>query len=255
MANTDHGAQQRRLSVATILVQSEDLGNDNYHASMPPIYQTATFGQPGATEMGEYDYSRSGNPTRTVLERAMAAIEGADRAFAFSSGMSALSAVTRLLSVGDHIVAGDDLYGGTSRLLSRIVPNAGIEVTNVDTSDLSAVFAAIKPGTTKLVMLESPTNPRMQICDIQAITRAAKEAGAMTCVDNSIMCPLFQRPLDLGADISMTSATKFIGGHSDVTAGILAVRDPALAERIYFVQNAEGTALGPMDSWLIHKHV
>jgi len=251
MANTDHGAQQRRLSVATILVQSEDLGNDNYHASMPPIYQTATFGQPGATEMGEYDYSRSGNPTRTVLERAMAAIEGADRAFAFSSGMSALSAVTRLLSVGDHIVAGDDLYGGTSRLLSRIVPNAGIEVTNVDTSDLSAVFAAIKPGTTKLVMLESPTNPRMQICDIQAITRAAKEAGAMTCVDNSIMCPLFQRPLDLGADISMTSATKFIGGHSDVTAGILAVRDPALAERIYFVQNAEGTALGPMDSWLL----
>lgn len=241
----------RKLSLATLLVQTEGLVDDPYHASMPPIYQTATFGQPGATEMGEYDYSRSGNPTRTVLELAMAKLEGAERAFAFSSGMSSLAAVTRLLSVGDHIVAGDDLYGGTSRLLSRIVPNSGIDVTNVDTCDLDAVRAAIVPGKTKLVMLESPTNPRMQICDIAAIAKMAKAAGALTLVDNSIMCPLFQQTLDLGADISMTSATKFIGGHSDVMAGILAVRDPALADRIYFVQNAEGTALGPMDSWLL----
>jgi cystathionine beta-lyase len=239
------------LSPQTLLVQSEGFSDDPYNASMPPIYQTATFGQPGATEGGEYDYSRSGNPTRTVLERAVAQVEGADRALAFSSGMAALSTVTKLLSSGDHIVAGDDLYGGTSRLLSRVVPNAGIDVTNVDTSDLEAVHTAIIPGKTKLVMLESPTNPRMQICDIQAISEMAKAAGAITCVDNSIMCPVFQRALDLGADISMISATKFIGGHSDVTGGLLAVNDAKLADRLYFLQNSEGTGLGPFDCWLL----
>ncbi|EFN58551.1 hypothetical protein CHLNCDRAFT_48545 [Chlorella variabilis] len=222
---------------------------------MPPIYQTATFQQPGAVEMGEYDYSRSGNPTRTVLERQMALLEGAERAFAFSSGMAALAAVTRLLSAGDHVVAGDDLYGGTSRLLSRVVPSAGVLVSNVDTSDLEAVRAAIIPGQTRLVMLESPTNPRMQICDIPAICELAHAAGALVCVDNSILTCLYQRPLDLGADIAMTSATKFIGGHSDVTAGILAVRDKELADRIYFVQNAEGTALGPFDCWLLVRGI
>jgi cysteine-S-conjugate beta-lyase len=242
---------RRPLSLQTLLVQTEGLVDDPYNASMPPIYQAATFGQPGATEMGEYDYSRSGNPTRTVLERAMAQLEGAERALAFSSGMSALSAVTKLLCTGDHIVAGDDLYGGTSRLLSRVVPSSGIQVSNVDTSDVEAVRAAIIPGKTKLIMLESPTNPRMQVCDIAAVAAIAKDAGAIVCVDNSIMCPIFQRPLDLGADISMTSATKFIGGHSDVTAGILATRDPELAQRLYFLQNAEGTALGPFDSWLL----
>ncbi|KAL4857989.1 Cystathionine beta-lyase [Chlorella vulgaris] len=246
---------KRPLSTRTLLVQSEGLVNDQYGASMPPIYQTATFQQPGAIEMGEYDYSRSGNPTRTVLEKQMALLEGGERAFAFSSGMSALAAVTRLLSTGDHVVAGDDLYGGTSRLLSRVVPAAGIEVSNVDTSDLEAVKAAIIPGKTKLVMLESPTNPRMQICDIRAICTMAREAGALVCVDNSILTCLYQRPLDLGADIAMTSATKFIGGHSDVTAGILAVRDPVLADRVYFVQNAEGTALGPFDCWLLLRGI
>ncbi|KAI3436663.1 hypothetical protein D9Q98_006079 [Chlorella vulgaris] len=246
---------KRSLSTRTLLVQSEGLVNDQYGASMPPIYQTATFQQPGAIEMGEYDYSRSGNPTRTVLEKQMALLEGGERAFAFSSGMSALAAVTRLLSTGDHVVAGDDLYGGTSRLLSRVVPAAGIEVSNVDTSNLEAVKAAIIPGKTKLVMLESPTNPRMQICDIRAICTMAHEAGALVCVDNSILTCLYQRPLDLGADIAMTSATKFIGGHSDVTAGILAVRDPALADRVYFVQNAEGTALGPFDCWLLVRGI
>ncbi|KAL4442966.1 hypothetical protein ABPG77_008457 [Micractinium sp. CCAP 211/92] len=218
---------------------------------MPPIYQTATFQQPGAIEMGEYDYSRSGNPTRTVLEKQLAILEGAERAFAFSSGMAALAAVTRLLKAGDHVVAGDDLYGGTSRLLSRVVPSAGIEVSNVDTSDVEAVRAAIRPGKTALVMLESPTNPRMQICDIKAICQIAHEAGALVCVDNSILTCLYQPALELGADIAMTSATKFIGGHSDVTAGVLAVRDKQLADRIYFVQNAEGTALGPFDCWLL----
>lgn len=241
----------RLRALATLLVHSEGLVSDEFAASMPPIYQTATFQQPGATDMGEYDYSRSGNPTRTVLEKHLAQLEGAERAFAFGSGMAALAAVTRLLKAGDHVVAGDDLYGGTSRLLSRVVPNAGVEVTNVDTSNVEAVRAAIQPGKTALVMLESPTNPRMQICDIKAICQIAHEAGALVCVDNSILTCIYQRPLDLGADIAMTSATKFIGGHSDVTAGVLAVRDQELADRIYFVQNAEGTALGPMDCWLL----
>jgi len=241
----------KSLHLNTLMVECEGAESDPYDASMPPIYQTATFGQPNATENGEYDYSRSGNPTRTALEMTMARLEGAERALAFSSGMSALAAVTRLLQSGDHIVAGDDLYGGTSRLLAQVVPGAGIDVTNVDTTDVEAVRAAIVPGRTKLVMLESPTNPRMQICDIKAISRMAKDAGALTCVDNSILTPMYQMVLDLGADISMTSATKFIGGHSDVTGGILAVRDAELGKRLYFTQNAEGTGLGPMDCWLL----
>lgn len=243
-------------NLATRLVHSEGFIDDPYGASMPPIYQTATFAQPGATDMGEYDYSRSGNPTRTVLEKQFADLEGAHRSFAFASGMAALAAVVRIVKSGEHIVAGDDLYGGTSRLLSRVVPqHAGIEVANVDTTDLRAVMAAIQPGKTRLVMLESPTNPRMQICDIKAICAMAHESGAIVCVDNSIMCPLFQRPLELGADISMTSATKFVGGHSDVTAGLLAVKEKGLADEIYFVQNAEGTALGQFDSWLLVRGI
>ncbi|KAG7669346.1 hypothetical protein Ndes2526B_g05652 [Nannochloris sp. 'desiccata'] len=246
---------RRKPKLATLLVNSESLIDDPFESSMPPIYQTATFGQPGATEMGEYDYSRSGNPTRTVLEKQMAILEGGVRAFAFSSGMSALANVTRLLRSGDHIVAGDDLYGGTSRLLSRVVPDAGIEVTNVDTTDIEAVRSAIIPGKTKMLMLETPTNPRMQICDIAKLSQIAHDAGALVCVDNSIMCPLFQQCLNLGVDIVMTSATKFIGGHSDVTAGILAVADKEIGDRIFFYQNAEGTALGPMDSWLLVRGI
>ena len=242
---------QRKLHLDTLMVDTVSVGEDPFGASMPPIFQTATFGQPGATEGGKYDYTRSGNPTRDVLEKTLARLENAHAAYAYSSGMSALAAVTRLLEVGDHIVAGDDLYGGTSRLLSRVVPACGIEVSNVDTTSVEAVKKAIIPGKTKLVMLESPTNPRMQICDIKAICEYAKRVGAITCVDNSILTPLYQMPLDLGADISMTSATKFIGGHSDVTGGVLAVRDPELAQRLYFVQNAEGTGLGPMDCWLL----
>ena len=253
--NNNGGAPRRPPSLATLLVQSDGFVDDPFDASMPPIYQTATFGQPGALDMGPFDYSRSGNPTRTVLESQMARLEGGCRAFAFSSGMSALATVTSLLSSGDHIVAGDDLYGGTSRLLSRVVPSSNISVSNVSTSDVEAVKAAIIPGKTKLVMLESPTNPRMEICDIPALAKVAHDAGALLCVDNSIMCPIFQRCLDLGADIVMTSATKFIGGHSDVTAGVLAVRDASLGDRIYFLQNAQGTALGPMDAWLLIRGI
>eukprot|EP00191_Tetraselmis_sp_GSL018_P003381 CAMPEP_0177610046 /NCGR_PEP_ID=MMETSP0419_2-20121207/19517_1 /TAXON_ID=582737 /ORGANISM="Tetraselmis sp., Strain GSL018" /LENGTH=812 /DNA_ID=CAMNT_0019105219 /DNA_START=292 /DNA_END=2727 /DNA_ORIENTATION=- len=241
-------ASGRRLS--TRLLHMASSVEDAYGPSAPPIYQTATFKQPSSTENGPYDYTRSGNPTRTMLEEFMAQLENADRGLAFTSGMAALTAVCRLCGSGDHIVAGDDLYGGTSRLLSWSVPNQGVEVSNVDTTDIAAVRAAIRPGQTKLVMLESPTNPRMQVCDLKALCELAHSVGAIVCVDNSIMAPIYQRPIELGADICMTSATKFIGGHSDVTAGILTVKGEELAGRLAFFQNAEGAGLAPFDSWL-----
>lgn len=155
---------------------------DPYGSSGAPLWQTATFAQPSATTFGEYDYTRSGNPTRTMLEEQMAALEGGDRAFAFTSGMAALAAVCKLVGAGEHIVAGEDIYGGTSRLLANVVPAAGITVTNVDMTDLEATKRAIIPGRTKLVLVESPTNPRMQVCDIAAIAKMARDAGAITCV-------------------------------------------------------------------------
>jgi cystathionine beta-lyase len=221
------------------------------HPPSSPPSQTATFGQASATEGGaEYDYTRSGNPTRAQLEAQVADLEGGDAAFAFTSGMAALAAVLRLVPAGGHVVAGDDLYGGTSRLLERVAPGVGVSVSNVDTCDVAAVKAALQPGRTVLVMLESPTNPRMQVADLRALASVAHAAGALVCVDNSVMAPTFQRPLDLGADLSMTSATKFINGHSDVMAGTVAVKGATLAARVAFLQNAEGAGLAPFDCWL-----
>lgn len=240
----------KEYKIATKLAHAKTSTTDPYGASSPPLYQTATFAQPNATENGPYDYTRSGNPTRTMLEEQMAVLENADRAFAFSSGMSALMCVTRLVNAGERIVTGDDIYGGTSRLLAQVVPKVGIEVVNVDMKDLEAVRAAIEGGNTTMVMMESPTNPRLQVIDIEAIAKMAHDKGALVCVDNSIMCPTFQSPLALGADISMTSATKFIAGHSDVTGGLLACNGEELGKRIYFHQNAEGLHLGPFDCWL-----
>mmetsp|Transcript_11509 Transcript_11509/g.49595 ORF Transcript_11509/g.49595 Transcript_11509/m.49595 type:complete len:887 (-) Transcript_11509:40-2700(-) len=237
-------------SMATKLVHPAAHVHDPFDSTNPPLYQTATFGQPSATENGPYDYTRSGNPTRDLLEKEMAALEGADRAFAFSSGMSALMCVTRLVKTGERIVTGDDIYGGTSRLLAQVVPKVGIEVVNVDMNDLDAVRRAVESGPTTMVMLESPTNPRLQITDIRRISEMAHAKGALVCVDNSMMAPVFAKPLELGADISMTSATKFISGQSDVTGGILAVKGEQLGKDIYFHQNAEGLHLGPFDCWL-----
>eukprot|EP00897_Mesotaenium_endlicherianum_P004979 jgi/Mesen1/4509/ME000023S03881 len=236
------------LAVSTQILH---FGNDfdPYGATSTPLYQTATFKQASATENSKYDYTRSGNPTREALESLLAKVEGAKRAFVFTSGMAALAAITRLLEAGQEVVAGDDIYGGTDRLLSRIVPKSGVTVKRVDTADLDAVRAAVT-SKTKLVMMESPTNPRMMISDIRAIAEIAHEHGALLVVDNSIMSPVLSKPLSLGADIVMHSATKFIAGHSDVMAGVLAVRDEELAKEIYFVQNAEGSALAPFDCWL-----
>ncbi|DBA93011.1 TPA: hypothetical protein ACH3X2_003352 [Trebouxia sp. C0005] len=239
-----------RRHLSTKLLHPPQSTDDPYEAVSPPLYQTATFGQPSATTNGPYDYTRSGNPTRTQLETQMADLEGADQAFAFASGMAALAAVLRLVGAGKGVVAGDDLYGGTSRLLAQVAPNLGIQVTNVDTTDIRAVEKALVAGHTKLVMLESPTNPRMQICDIATLTQMAHQVGALVVVDNSIMAPTFQQPLALGADISMTSATKFLNGHSDIMGGILSVKGADLAKKVYFTQNAEGAILSPFDCWL-----
>lgn len=249
---SDDGASEKRGLSTEILHFNNEF--DPFGALSTPLYQTATFKQPSATENGQYDYTRSGNPTRDTLEKLLAKVEGAKRAFTFSTGMAALATVTKLVNAGMEIVAGDDIYGGSDRLLSRVVSRFGVTVKRVDTSDLESVKAAIGPKT-KLVMMESPTNPRCMISDIQAIAEAAHEVGALLLVDNSIMSPVLSKPLTLGADIVMHSATKFISGHSDVMAGVLAVNDDSLAQELYFLQNAEGTGLAPFDCWLCLRGV
>ncbi|KAG0478548.1 hypothetical protein HPP92_013267 [Vanilla planifolia] len=239
---------EREPNMATILTSFEN-SFDPYGALSTPLYQTSTFRQPSATEYGLYDYTRSGNPTRDVLQSLLAKLEKADRAFCFTSGMAALSTVTSLVRSGQEIVAGEDIYGGSDRLLSQVAPGKGIVVKRVDTSDLQKVMSAIGPKT-KLVWLESPTNPRIQITDIRKISMMAHLQGALVLVDNSVMSPVLSQPLELGADIVMHSATKFISGHSDVMAGILAVKGNSLAKEIAFLQNAEGAGLAPFDCWL-----
>jgi cystathionine beta-lyase len=241
----------KQTAIETRLVHLTDKLEDPFDSVAPPLYQTATFNQPGATDCGPYDYSRSGNPTRTLLERQMADIESADAAFAFASGMAAIATVMRLVSPGQAVVAGNDIYGGTQRFLGKIAPNKqGLTVRHVDMTKIEEVRGALEKGDVRLVLVETPTNPRLEVCDIKAICELAHEYGAYVCVDNSIMAPIFQRPIELGADISMTSATKFIAGHSDVTGGILSVVGKELAEEIYFHQNAEGNMMSPFEAWL-----
>ncbi|KAF7819111.1 cystathionine beta-lyase, chloroplastic [Senna tora] len=243
----------REPSISTTLMNFDN-EFDPYGAVSTPLYQTATFKQPSAIENGPYDYTRSGNPTRDALERLLAKLDKADRAFCFTSGMAALTAVTNLVGTGQEIVAGDDLYGGTDRLLSQVIPKTGVLVKRVNTADLDEVASAIGPWT-KLVWLESPTNPRLQISDIRKIVEMAHAHGALVLVDNSIMSPVLSQPLELGADIVMHSATKFISGHSDIMAGVLAVKGERLAKEVYFLQNAQGSGLAPFDCWLCLRGV
>jgi cystathionine beta-lyase len=238
----------------TRLVNFDPCPKDPFRPVATPIYQTATFEQECATSFGEYDYSRSGNPTRSVLEKHLAELENAQRAFCFSSGVSAIAAIARLLRPGDEILAGDDLYGGSYRLFSKVLNRSGISVHYADATDLESFARAFRPGT-RLVHIETPTNPLLHIIDIRALADLAHQHGALLSVDNSLMSPYLQNPLDQGADIVVHSATKFLCGHSDVTAGVVAVRDPALAEELYFIQNAEGTALGPFDCFLLLRGV
>lgn len=228
--------------------------DDQYGAISPPIYQTATFRQVADDEFGEYDYTRSGNPTRSLVERQIAKLENARFACAFASGMAAITALSRLVSAGEEILAGNDLYGGTVRLFEQVLPRQGITVRYVDASNLDSVIAAISPRT-KLVLIETPTNPLLKIADIESLARIAHEAGALLAVDNSMLSPVLQKPLDLGADAVIHSATKFLGGHSDVTAGAGAANDPEIHRQIAFHQNAEGAGLAPFESWLLLRGI
>jgi cystathionine beta-lyase len=238
------------VKFATRLLTFDPAPGDRHTPANTPIYQTATFRQSDATEFGEYDYTRSGNPTRAVVEKQIARLENGTRGFCFSTGLAAITAVTRLLGPGDEILACNDLYGGCYRLFSRILPKRGIQVRYVDFADLDAVVAEISENT-KLVYLETPTNPLLQIIDIRAVADIAHGRGALLCVDNSTMSPYLQRPLELGADIVLHSATKFLCGHSDVMAGAIVVNDEELGQELYLIQNGEGAGLAPFDSYLL----
>ncbi|TCJ17663.1 PLP-dependent transferase [Flaviaesturariibacter flavus] len=219
-----------------------------------PIYQTSTFEQEAPGVNKGYDYARTGNPTRAALESIVAELEGGALGTAFASGLAAIDAVLKLLQSGDEIVAVDDIYGGAYRLFTHIYQKFGISVRYVDTSNPAAVFEAVTPKT-KLVWIETPTNPTLRITDIAAVAAIARSAGALLCVDNTFATPLLQRPLELGADIVVHSATKYLGGHSDLIAGVVITKDRGLGERIRFIQNASGAILGPFDSWLVIRGI
>ena len=215
-----------------------------------PIQHASTFHQSDIDTFGKYDYARSGNPTREALEEVIAELEEGCRGFAFSSGMAAISTAFLLLSKDDHVVISEDVYGGTFRMVSTVLVRFGISHTFVDMTDLEAVKKAIRPNT-KLFYVETPSNPTLKVTDIKAVAEIAKEHGALTFVDNTFLTPAHQKPLSLGADIVLHSATKFLSGHSDVIAGLAVVKDPALADKLYYLQNSFGAVLGVQDAWLV----
>ena len=219
-----------------------------------PIYQVSTYKQEEVGKHKGYEYSRTGNPTRHALEELIKDIENGVAGFAFSSGMAAITSVMMLFSAGDHVILTDDVYGGTYRLMSKVLNRLGIEETFVDTSDLANITKEIK-NNTKAIYVETPTNPMLKITDLQGAAAIAKEKGLLLIVDNTFNTPYWQNPLDLGADIVLHSATKYLGGHSDVVAGLVVVNSQELAERVHFVQNSVGGVLGPQDSWLLMRGI
>jgi cystathionine gamma-lyase len=221
-------------------------------AVVPPVYLASTFVQPGAGTWGQYDYSRSGNPTRAAFEQTLAALESGTHALAYSTGMAAIHGALLLLRSGDHVVAGTDIYGGTFRILHRVLDRSGIGVTLVDTTQPERVRAALTPRT-RLVWIESPGNPLMSITDIAACAEIAHRHGALLGVDNTFATPVLTRPLELGADIVMHSATKYLGGHSDLLGGALVVREQTLRDELYFLQNATGAVMGPLEAFLCSR--
>jgi cystathionine beta-lyase/cystathionine gamma-synthase len=219
-------------------------------AVIVPIYQTSTFAQEAVGVHKGYEYARSGNPTRTALETALAALDGGAHALAFASGLAAETTALLLLNAGDHVIGGDDAYGGTYRLFTKVFARHGISFDFVDTRDPEEVAEAIRPET-RLVWLETPTNPLLKLADIARIAELARPRGVLTLVDNTFASPYLQRPLEQGADIVLYSTTKYMGGHSDVVGGALVLKDAELYERLKFLQNAAGGVPGPFDSWLV----
>ncbi|TWH47629.1 PLP-dependent aspartate aminotransferase family protein [Sporomusa sp. KB1] len=241
------------MKISTKIAQSGLVTDKTTGAISTPVYQTATFRHPELGCSTGYDYSRSQNPTRKAVEEAIAALEEGHASFAFASGMAAITAILMLYRPGDHLIITEDCYGGTYRILEQLFTQLGLSVTFVDTSDTHQVRQALQPST-KAILLETPTNPLMKIADIRAVTSIACANNAQpihVIVDNTFLSPYLQRPLTLGADIVIHSGSKYLSGHNDVICGLAVARDPALCEKIGFIQNATGAILGPQDSWLL----
>lgn len=240
------------MDVNTLLIHGGETADKGFGDLTPPIHMTSTFAQEDPVSFGRYDYSRSGNPTREAVETAIAALEGGERGLAFASGMAAISSVFLLFSPGDHVVVGRDLYGGAYRVLTTLFAHWGLRTTFVDTTDLDAVSRAITPRT-RAIYVESPSNPLLAVTDLAGVAALAKRAGVTAIVDNTFLTPYLQRPIALGFDIVIHSATKFLGGHSDLVAGLAVTADAATGQRLKTVQNAFGAVLGPQDSWLLAR--
>lgn len=238
----------------TKLIHGGISGDLHTGAVSVPIYQVSTYKQEGVGVHKGYEYSRTGNPTRFALEELIKDLEEGRRGFAFGSGMAAITAVMMLFNSGDHVILTDDVYGGTYRIMTRVLNRLGIESTFVDTTDLNRVEEAIQPNT-KAIYIETPTNPLLKVTDIAATAKLVKQHQLYLIVDNTFNTPYWQNPLRLGADIVLHSATKYLGGHSDVVAGLVVVNDDRLATDLHFVQNSTGGILGPQDSWLLIRGI
>ncbi len=238
----------------TLCIHGSDNKYDTTGAVSVPIFQSATFAHPGVGLSTGYDYSRLQNPTREYLEKTIAMLESGSDAMAFSTGMAAVTALMELFDPGDHIIASDDLYGGSHRLFHHISVKNGLSFDLVDTSDVSRIASLIKPET-KAVFVETPTNPMMQVTDIAAVSALCKKHSLLLIVDNTFLTPYFQKPLELGADVVVHSGTKYLGGHNDTLAGFLVVSDNALSGRLRFIYKTIGACLSPFDSWLLIRGI
>ncbi len=238
----------------TLCIHGSDKTYDSTGAVSVPIYQSATFAHPGVGLSTGFDYSRLQNPTREHLENTIAKLEGGTDAMAFSTGMAAVAALMELFRPGDHIIASDDLYGGSHRLFHHISVKNGLSFDLVDTSDIAKTASLIRPET-KAVFVETPTNPMMQVTDLAAVSALCKEHGLLLIVDNTFLTPYFQKPLELGADVVIHSGTKYLGGHNDTLAGFLVVSDTTLSERLRFIYKTTGACLSPFDSWLMIRGI
>ncbi|MTD30906.1 bifunctional cystathionine gamma-lyase/homocysteine desulfhydrase [Planomicrobium sp. YIM 101495] len=236
----------------TRLIHGGIFGDEATGAVSTPIYQVSTYKQEAVGKFKGYEYSRTGNPTRHALEELIADVEHGHAGFAFGSGMAAITSVMMMFSAGDHIIMTDDVYGGSYRVVNKVLNRFGLEFTLVDTGNLDEVKAAVKDNT-KAIFIETPTNPLLKVTDIEAVSAFAKTKDLLTIVDNTFMTPYLQNPIPLGADIVLHSATKYIGGHSDVVAGLVVVNSAELAEELHFIQNSVGAILGPQDSWLLMR--
>jgi cystathionine beta-lyase/cystathionine gamma-synthase len=250
----NHSEQLRNKKQATRFIHAGAEPDPSTGAIMTPIYQTSTYVQTSPGQHQGYEYARSQNPTRTALETALAVIEEGNYGLAFSSGVAATDAVIKLLAPGDEVIAANDMYGGTYRLFTKVFEKFGIRFNYVDTTVAENITAALN-SKTKLVWIETPTNPLMNITDIAAVAAITKKAGAILCVDNTFASPYLQNPLNLGADIVMHSATKYLGGHSDVIQGALIMNDKALRDELYFIQKSCGAVPGPLDCFLVLRGI